>query len=123
MPVQDDITVLPADDPNRPRLGFIVKEYMGSEVYKRRPDGSVDTEITLKNLDDLKVGDELAIPWLTGGYALMEVHRGEDGKLFAQGQPHIAVLEFDVDDRHCWTCGGIVNTRGLEKLSISTREG
>jgi len=99
-------------------LGWTIKEYHGSPVYKRQPDGSVDTETTFKNLDDLKEGDELAIPWLTGGYVLMTVQRGVYGEVFAQGQPHIAVLEFDKDDRHCWTCGGIVNLRGLERLEI-----
>lgn len=119
-PVRTELTVLPADDSRDRKLGFVVTEYMGSPVYKRYSDGTINTANTLKAREDIQEGDELAIPWITGGYALMRAKRGEDGKLFAQGDPHIVILCFDEDDRHCWTTGGFINTRGLARLEIKT---
>jgi hypothetical protein len=112
----DKITFLPADDQNRPKLGFIVKEYIGPEVYKRFPDGSINTEHLL-TLEDVQEGDELAIPWLTGGYVLMKAAKTKTG-FTAHGENHCVILEFDIDERHCWVAGGFVNMKALERLKI-----
>lgn len=116
-----EISVLPADQ-DRPKLGFTIREYLGSPVYKRysSPDIRINTENTLKDREDVQEGDKLAIPWLTGGYVLMTVKRGEDGELYAQGSHHMAALGFDEDDRHCWTCCGLANLRGVERLALTT---
>jgi hypothetical protein len=55
VPVRTDITVLPADPPDRPTLGFVVREYLGGTIYYYRPDGGV-SEDPVRGLHDLQPG-------------------------------------------------------------------
>jgi len=115
-PAKTEVAVLGADEPKR-TLGWTVREYLGSEIYKRASDGSVNlTPLTAQ--EDIQEGIEVLVPWLSGGYMPMTVAIDDDGGFFGRGGSCIAAFEFDTDDRHCWTCGGIINTKGLRKLEL-----
>jgi len=117
IPASAPVTVLPADDPNAPKIGWTVHEYLGSRIFKQDALGT-----PLTNADDIKEGDEIAVPALTRGYYVMTVKKGAAGELYADGDRLMAVLSFNEDDRHAWTCSGVINKRCLSKLSILSTE-
>lgn len=120
------VDVLGRDDPNQPvKINFTIREYMGIEVFKYNaedhPNGiAKDKLVPITSKDGLGVGDVILVPALMGGYYLMKVEKDDNGTLSAQGDKLIAVLEFGKDDRGAWICGGLINTRGLLKLEITT---
>ena len=97
-----------------PELGFTCREYMGTEIYKP---GDMETRLTKK--DDVKAGVTVLVPGLGHAWWLMIV-KEEGGVLYGHADKMMAVLEYDQDDRHCWVCGGLINTRGLQKLTLSS---
>lgn len=111
--MSDDPRVLPADAPRELTLGWVVKEYLGAEIY--RPN---DTDTPLTSRDDVKLGDEVWVP-VIGGYFAMIVKQLDDGRLYADSDWLSAYLEFGGDDRGSWCSVGVVNKRGLEKLRIT----
>lgn len=107
-------------------LKWTIREYQGTEVFKYlasdHPEKGIDPAkfVPMKAESDLQVGDEIAVPGLVGGYHLMTVEKGESGGLFAKNEKLLAILEFGKDDRNAWVCGGLINTRGLAKLKVTT---
>jgi hypothetical protein len=118
VPIRPELEVIP-EDPNRPKLNWIVKDYVGHEVY-RYSHGRVWTKATLTNRDDLKPGDQIATVALLGGYLLLTVVKDNDGELYGDSDNTIGMLEFDKDDRHCWVCTGHINKRGLARANKTT---
>lgn len=128
IPVRTELTVLPADDPNRPPLNWVVKEYNGVPAYRYLPEYEENgfSSEDLKPLtarEDLKPGDQILIPALIGGYHRMTIEEGDgslkDGTLMAKTGHSAAFLRFGEDDRKCWVATGMINLRGLAKLSVS----
>lgn len=119
IPARTEVTVIPADEPKRLTLGWTVQEYNGVEVYKIDRKAIRVIEEQLVHQHDIQEGVELAVPSLMGGYHAMKVTRDGYGKLFAESAGLVAILEFAKDDRQCWICIGLVNTRGLKGLSIT----
>ena len=115
-PARTELTVLPADPEQKP-IGFVCHEYMGARVYKML-DG-VPVEEPLKNRDDIRVGTELAVPALMGGYHVMTVEKDEYGQFTAKGGHLSAILRFGEDDRQCWVCVGLVNLGAVRKLMVT----
>lgn len=118
-PVRTELTVLPADPPNQQPIGFRCYERQGVEVF--RIDRTLDPPVVQEPLTcegDLQEGMELAVPGLMRGYHVMTVRRDELDGLYAQGETLMAVLRFAEDERHAWVCIGLVNLRGIKKLSI-----
>jgi hypothetical protein len=106
-PCNQKIEVLPADEENGIRtLNWVIREYNGCEVYRPGKD------YPLLNKDDLKVGDKIDC-W----GSIAEV----TGLTTAKSEHVIFMLEFDKDDRHCWVCNGVINMRGIERASKSTK--
>lgn len=102
-----------------PKIGFVVREYSGAEVYRLIDEKIVKEPI--KQRDGLREGDVVACPSLLG-YFKAKIERMEDGSLCARAGDHIGFLEFSTDDRECWTCGGTANLAGIRRLEIQ-REG
>jgi hypothetical protein len=44
----------------------------------------------------------------------------KDETATARSEDLLCFLEFDKDERHCWTCDRFANMRGLEKLGTAT---
>jgi hypothetical protein len=117
LPVRTELTVLSADDPNQRTIGFVIREYNGTEVYKADAHGT-----TLTNESDIKPGDKLHVQTLVGTYA-MTAAKDEYGVLYAETEPGgmFADLIFNKDDRHCWASTYAVNAKAIKKLT-ATRE-
>jgi hypothetical protein len=116
-PVRTELIVLPADPPDRKPIGWTVRTYSGFEILRLVTPGEPGVTITKK--EDLKVGDEILVMGLFGGYLKMVVEQDEDGDLFARGGEHlISSLAFGEDDRECWVSTGLINTRGIKKLEL-----
>jgi len=116
-PVRTELTVLPADPiPSKP-ISFIVKEYLGSEVFLLDPEGRV-IEIPLLKREDLYPGVRICAPTLVGS-VIAEVVASDDGDLYWRSPPGEyggnlgGSLCFDIDDRHCWITTGAWNKRGV----------
>jgi hypothetical protein len=126
IPCHSPLTVLSADSsPNPKPLGFVVKEYMGSPVLRSKPGvtetksyADIDTETVLRNRDDLKPGDYVFVPSLWGGLMRVQVQVDSYGVLYGEDKDLHVGLEFDADDRHCWTTAGYCNVKGIKKLSV-----
>jgi len=113
LPLESPLVVLCPDEP-RETLGWTVREYNGSEVYRFDVLNQV-LEVPLTGKDDIKPGMALAVPGLMGGYHKMTV---SDDCTGANNENLYASLEFNSDDRECWTCTGLINLKGVEKLSL-----
>lgn len=99
---------------------FVVKEYLGTEVFKSLdPETRYFPKEGLKDRDDLKAGDKIIVPWMTGGYVEATVNVDEAGGYFGEAGQLIIPLSFAGDDRKCWTVAGFVNKRGVTKLCIT----
>jgi len=94
-------------------------EYIGVVVTGFREDGSVD-ETLLTRQEDIQEGMYVAVPvpWACTQVFKMKVVKRDDERWWAMNEELLAPLYFDRDDRHCWTVGGLINMRGLERLEI-----
>ena len=117
-PIRQDITVIPADNPNgKYLLDWTIKEYMGPDVYCHF-DGWVDAivkadgysgdafgEYAMNSFDDMKIGDKVLVPTIVGGYVDATVTKvdEEKQKATAETEFNLFALEFDIDDRHTWS--------------------
>lgn len=113
-PVRTELTVLPAADD--PKVGWTVGHvYSGEEVFKA---GAPDVSLTRR--EDLQEGMEIIVATLVGGYRMI-VKRDDDGELYAETANGLtgAFLDFDTDDRHCWTSAMAYNRRALKSLETS----
>lgn len=97
-----------------PQIGWTVHEYSGGEVYRMVDGKPVHEPLTSK--DDLKDGDTVLCPSLMG-YFIGTV-RVDGDEVYARAGDHIGFLEFNQDDRHCWTCSGTADLAALMKLEI-----
>lgn len=121
MNIRQEITVLPADEPTDRKIGFIVKEYIGSEVYKDLTPGPDGNPVPLRKKgkkEDLQEGD-IAYAW--GGDVKFQVYRGDHGILHGRTGNYTVILEFAKDDRKAWVAGAIVNMKALKKLELYSK--
>jgi hypothetical protein len=119
IPARIELNVLPADEPNRPTLGFVIRERNGFEITK-----DLETEAPITERDGIKIGDMVYVPAMSSdGYHVMKVEAGgHDGELRARSEEgYLGILKFGADDRNAWTCIGLVNPR-VTKLSITRDE-
>lgn len=119
LPARQGIEVLPADNPKQQKLGWVVRENIGSEVYLWIEDGPIPYR--LKKYDDLEIGDKICLSWRSTFWSYEIKSRFEDGSLWAEssheGHNGIGVtLHFNKDSRHCWVAVGFINLRGITKL-------
>lgn len=114
------LVVLPADNPPRREISFVVHEYMGLPVHKMGPNAVEPDPEPLMRQEDIQVGDAVLVPSLGPGYMKVEVKQNDDGSLYGETDQLIVCLVFDQDDRHCWTTGGYISMRGLTKLGLTT---
>ena len=133
MPVRQDISVLPADEPSRVKLGWYIYEYIGFEIYKITSEirgiaklhQTLDEEKTplevFSRREDLCAGMEVLFKCaFSSGYGVGIIVREDDGSLIVDMGGNIGMLDFDGDERHCWVCTGVINKRCLDKVTISS---
>lgn len=112
-------TVMTLKAPKPFHLNFVIKEYIGPEVYLKDENG---LHVALA-LEDLKEGTEIFVPALFGGYYRMTVKDVRDKTAGACSGPNEtgtgAFLEYDKDDRHCWVASGVFNLDAMKKLDFS----
>ena len=71
--------------------------------------------------EDLVVGRDYTALGLMGEYIRWTVGKDEYGEFhISSGSSLIGCLQRGGDDRNCWVVTGMINTRGLTKLSIQT---
>ena len=114
LPVRTERSV--AVDSEQKPIGFVTHIYDGPEVLRQRPDGSVDPTL-LQSLGDIQEGVWVVVPGFFG-YHRMKVERDQQGTFTARSESLSALLQWDIDDRHCWTIGGLVDLRSLQNLSL-----
>lgn len=132
-PIQE-LTVLPADNPEGRTIGFTCREYMGAEIHlyngtppERDENGWVGLE-PITDRDGTKISDKVLVHGLFGELFLMTVDRRMGDESFIavtvreDGTPGgmMGHLKFGEDDRNCWVCTGLFNLRAVRKLELST---
>lgn len=127
IPARTKIEVIPGDDPNRPKLGWMCYEQRGAEVYlfdrAVHGDGIVRERLqTITAKDGLTEGLEILVPSLFGGYHVMKVVIDQFGQPQAHNDTTGAILEFSKDDRHCWVSLGTINLKALQKVEKRSDE-
>lgn len=119
IPVRTELTV-PTNPP--PDIGWTVTVYDGCEVYPapigyQLGDGSLSwtsqpEPITFK--EGLQPGD-LVLFWGWVG----TVHQGDDGSMTVRTPSGTTgLLSWDKDDRHCWTCTGVISASAIKALMV-----
>lgn len=119
-------------------IKFTVHEYAGVQVFttdriltpdeisalsQEQVQGILQESVGKRLLaaEDMREGLLILIPGLIGGYifGLVERDVGDAawGWRSANGTT-VGILEFDTDDRHCWTCGGMMNLNSLSRLEL-----
>jgi hypothetical protein len=94
-----------------PKIGWKVREYSGTEIYRNKE----DLEAGRRMLEPPKAGDEILVPTLSG-WAKAVVKK--DGELYAEAGRFTWPLALSDDDRHCWVAHGMINMAALEKLKL-----
>lgn len=112
---REALEIPPPKEPDK--VGWTVREYRGGAEVYRVVDGKT-VEEPISDRDGLKAGDVVACPSLFGYFAA-KIEVFSDGRVTATNGNHMGILEFDRDDRHCWTCAGTVNLAGLKRLHPS----
>jgi len=114
-----ELTVLPADGPNGKTINWVVREYCGVELYPiidGRP-GPDPVPIT----EDLVVGQDYTAIGLFGEQLRWTVDKDSHGEFsISSGSSLIGCLQRGGDDRNCWVVSGMINTRGLKRLSLNS---
>lgn len=111
----EPLTVLPADDPPKSKLNWVIREYIGSEIHKSLEPGPDGYPVPLTRFEDLQEGDEV---YAWDGQMKFTVRKGEDGSLHGGDERHYVLLQFAQDDRKCWVAAGVVNLKGLRRLEL-----
>ena len=117
MNYNNKIIIIPADNVKNLKIGFTVHEYMGVEVFPF-VNGEIDKNPFI-NESDIYEGMDLAIPGLMGWFHIMKVHKDENGNFYAKTENILASLKFNSDERHCWTCSGLINIKAIKKLYLT----
>ncbi len=133
-----DVQVIDLRSARPCEIQFTVKEYVGTEVHstglirtseevlalpRSEAEELVRSSLTRRLTDPeaIRPGLLLVVPSLMGGYVLAIVEPpspdGSWGWLTASKKLG-GFLEFDVDDRHAWTCSGTFNTEALVSLGL-----
>jgi hypothetical protein len=116
-----------------PPVGWTVREYLGTEVF-RPPEGLTLEQVKNKlNWPDnfkltpirdekLKVGDPLLVPSWSGGMYVGTVQgdRNGDPYFLSEGGSLVGGLEYNADDRNCWTCSGLGNVEAIQRLELKS---
>jgi hypothetical protein len=94
--------------------------YSGTEVLPYPPNGESFTQdmwedyikdcLYLTNKDDIYPGKEVMFQSLFGGF-VKAIIKEDDGGFYADSDKSIYKLEFDKDNRHCWTSNTGMNKR------------
>lgn len=111
-------------------INWTVKEYIGVEVYqppagltleeiRDRSNWPEDFQMEPIKDEALKVGDLLLVPGLFGDlfYGTVEEDRGSP-YFRSHGGSMMGILEYGIDDRDCWTCGGLFNAQAIQRLKL-----
>lgn len=100
-------------------MTFMVREYSGGEIYLLDQEGKLIEE-PLRRREGLQPGVEVAVPTLFG-YCKMRVEESLPSKeLYAESEHNVATLEFDIDDRHCWTSPMMYNKAAMKMAKETT---
>ena len=131
--LKQELTVLGPDASAQKPLNWVVREYMGCEVFLHkglRPEQDEEGRWKglepIKNREGLKPGDSILVTGLVGDLFVMKVIAMGQGSGQAvayneKGEPCLqALLKFGSDDRQCWVCEGLVNTRGVKALELTS---
>lgn len=110
------LIILPADDPPKSKLNWVIREYIGSEICKSLEPGPDGYPVPLTRFEDLQEGDEV-YTW-SGAMKFTVRKSPEDGHLYGDCGRWRVILGFAEDDRKCWVASGFVNLRALKKLSV-----
>ena len=111
--------MLEADKP-KTTIGWVCREYSGTEVFKVNADNKVvPTPLTKES--DLRTGTKVCVTILVGDY-IMTVESDSYGVLsaYTDSKGMMAILKFNEDDRHCWTSPGSINLGAIKKLRKET---
>jgi hypothetical protein len=135
IPVRQNITVLPSDDPEKFRLNWYVFEgdiilrdgegFNQKEYYEEVDIGPRDISLhkdRLKIFEDIKVGDTVYCTWYDESPVAMEIQKvnEQDKTAWAKlSESCFATLSFNKDIRECWCCAGycMINNEALAKVS------
>jgi hypothetical protein len=109
-PARTELTVLSADDPQKP-LGWTVAWRNGGEVFLLDERGQ-PIQQPLTSQDALREGVRVCAPTLLGNVHAT-VLRDKTGDLCWESAGLVGDLEYDTDDRHCWITTLAINKKLL----------
>lgn len=75
----------------------------------------------VRGKSDLKEGDVILVPSMfSKGRHFGTFHIDREGRPYflSHGGSLSGMLEWDLDDRHCWTCAGLMNLQGIKKGTL-----
>ena len=140
-PIRQDITVLPADDPAKLRLGWVVYERMGSPVLRHSKDSDEGRQMHIGQLlrlfyephaitkrEDLKVGDvvyiynnmPVIVSRVDGDSAVAHnVGRNADGTIWQGTGMWLMSYEHDKNDPEpCWNSGCFISDSAFKAIDF-----
>lgn len=103
MPIRTELEVIPADDPDQRKIGWIITCYDGDEVTH------VSSSEPIKKRFNLRPGMTV-MAWDMSWTVV------RDGlfSLVLERENSFDILELNKDDRKCWACPAIINKKVLE---------
>lgn len=104
--VKQDMVVLGPDNPNLPKVNFIVNDYLGSPLkYENSND-------IIKDFSDLIPGMIVkSIDIFNGGGRTWKVSQSKYGQLFLEDDNAEGIIQHNVDSRNCWVYLGVINKK------------
>lgn len=131
LPARQDLTVLPADEPEQRKIGWAVFENVAGADVLKVPTGMTTEEA----IEALETGGEVAFDIITTemgidagdvvitqglfGYLIGPVHRGKDGLYMRSQGGVIGMLQWNPGLKNPrWTCPGHINAKGIKRIGV-----
>jgi hypothetical protein len=114
-------------DPPKEAITWTCREYSGTEIFAA-PEGMPYEDVVahkdgfalkpVTTREGIHDGSIIIVQDLFG-FGIYIVETTQVGLVgISKSKAMMAVLKFDTDDRHCWTCCGTANLKAIQKLDI-----
>ncbi|HMC00494.1 MAG TPA: hypothetical protein VKN14_05600 [Flavobacteriaceae bacterium] len=96
------------------KIKFCVREYIGAEILPISSEGQIINE-PIKNENGILIDMEVS------AWGMTFIVKNNENGFYLYSPNLMGIIEFNKDDRECYVCTGLINKKGLKKLTLSSK--